>query len=110
MQYSTAGGPLIAVVALVVILLLCRWTFGTGGRYQRPAPPARPGAPADYGLLVPVATTRTPADAALLRDVLRDAGIRGTVAPGKAPGRSVVLVFAADADRARSLVASQPER
>ena len=109
MQYSTAGGPLIAVVALVVILLLCRWTFGTGGRYQPPTTPQR-RTEVDYGLLVPVATTRTSADAALLRDVLRDADIRGTIAPGEAPGHCVVLVFASDADRARSLVASHPER
>lgn len=107
MQYSTAGGPLIAVVALIVIMLLCRWTFGTGTRPPRPA--ARPRQAADdYGLLVPVAVTRTTADAALLREVLRDAGIRGTIAPAAEPGRHAVLVFTADAERARSLVGSQP--
>ena len=106
MQYSTAGGPLIAVVALVVILLLCRWTFGTGGRTQRAAQRAQPQQ-ADYGLLAPVVTTRTEADAVLLRNVLREAGIRGTTARGSAPGEHVVLVFRADVERARTLVASQ---
>lgn len=108
MQYATAGGPLIAVVALVVILLLCRWTFGPGGRSTRPAPQRARQAEVDYGLLAPVVTTRTEADAVVLRDVLREAGIRGTLAPGALPGEHVVLVFRADVERARALVASRP--
>jgi hypothetical protein len=67
----------------------------------------------DYGLLVPVAQVRTPDDAAMLRAVLQDAGIRCTV--GEAAGTDgasstslAVLVFRADADRARDLVSSRP--
>ena len=60
----------------------------------------------DYGLLVPVATVRMHDDAALLRAVLMQAGIRGTVAEGPVEGERVVLVFRADAERARGLVSS----
>ncbi len=107
MQYSTAGGPLIAVLAMIVLVLLCRWTFSTDSRARR-APRAPRSGPRDYGLLVPVAVVRTDDDAELLRGVLVSAGIRGTVAEGPGPGDRSVLVFRADADRARSLVASQP--
>ena len=105
MQYENIGGPLVAVLAMVVLVLLCRWVFSTGTRDQRTAARlAKAQARGDYGLLVPVATVRTQEDAGLLRDVLRQAGIRGTVAPGEAEGERVVLVFRADADRARTLV------
>ena len=107
MQYSHVEGLFVAVGALVVIMLLCRWVFSTGHRDQRTAQRlAKARARGDYGLLVPVATVRTEEDAALLRGVLRDAGIRGTVAAGDAPGERVVLVFRSDADRARTLVSS----
>lgn len=109
MQYSNAGGPLVAVVALVVIILICRWVFATDHRDQRTAKRlARARSAGDYGLLVPVAEVRTREDAELLRGVLREAGIRGSMTPaaGSQPGDWVVLVFRADADRARSLVAS----
>ena len=89
----------------MVIILLCRWTFSTGHRDQRTAKRLEKArSRGDYGLLVPVATVRTAADAELLRDVLRDAGIRGTVADGEQPPERVVLVFRRDADAARSLV------
>ena len=45
----------------------------------------------------------TGGEAQVLRDRLRDAGLRCTVAEG-ADGRPSVLVFRADAERARSLV------
>ena len=107
MQYSYAGGMLVAVGAMVVLVLLCRWVFSTTDRDRRTARRLqRLSAQGDYGLLVPVTTVRTDADAALLRGVLREAGIRGTVADGEQPGDRVVLVFRADAERARSLVSS----
>ena len=105
MQYENIGGVLVAVLAMVVLVLLCRWVFSTSTREQRTAARlAKARSRGDYGLLVPVATVRTEEDAVLLRDVLRQAGIRGTVAEGEADGERVVLVFRADADRARDLV------
>lgn len=102
-SYHFLVGPLVAFGALGVILLLCRWVFSA------PRPTATAATPAatprgDYGLLVPVASVRTADDAEMLRGLLRGAGIRCTVAAG-ADGADV-LVFRADASRARELVSS----
>lgn len=93
--------PLGALLALGIVLLICRWVFAPppASRAPRPAPP-----PGDYGLLEPVATCGTWQDAVRLRDMLRDGGVRGTVAEGTEPGQLVVLVFRADVGRARALV------
>ena len=92
--------PLIALAALGLIILICRWVFSTDHRTV----PQRPQERADYGLLEPVAVVRTSDDAQMLRDVLRDAGIRGTVTG--TDGAFAVLVFRADASAARDLVRS----
>ena len=92
--------PLIALVALGVIILICRWVFSTDHRTA----PQRPQGHGDYGLLEPVAVVRTQDDALMLRDVLREAGIRGTVTG--TDGAFAVLVFRADASAARNLVRS----
>lgn len=107
MQYSNSGGMLIAVVAMVLLVLLCRWVFSTGDREQRTARRLEKArSRGDYGLLVPVVTVRTEVEAASRRDVLTAAGIRCTVAEGLEPGTVAVLVFRSDADRARTLVSS----
>lgn len=94
-----------ALAALFVVIMICRWVFSTTDRDQRAAKRLQKArSRGDYGLLVPVATVRTQDDAVLLREVLRDAGIRGTIADGSVPGERAVLVFHADADRARVLV------
>ena len=93
-------GPWIVLVALGLIILICRWAFSTKERTPLPQPPAR----ADYGLLQPVTVVRTRADAEMLREVLRDAGIRGTVS--ETDGAFAVLVFSADAGTASALVRS----
>jgi hypothetical protein len=88
---------LIALLAMVLIALICRWVFKpthTGVRRTEPAP-------GDYGLLVPVASARTQADAVMLRDLLITEGVRASITP-----EHEVLVFAKDAERARALVAS----
>lgn len=106
-SYHFLVGPGVALAALAVAMLLCRWVFSTTDRDARAARRREAARTAgDYGLLVPVARVRTPEDAELLRGVLRDAGIRGTVSTEGAD--RVVLVFRAEADRARDLVASGP--
>jgi hypothetical protein len=101
-SYHYLVAPLVACGALVVIILMCRWVFSTSDREARAAQRrSRAVAGSDYGLLVPIATVRTPADAEMLRGVLREAGIRCTVSAG-----TDVLVFRADAERARDLVSS----
>ena len=92
-------GPLMLAVAVAAVVLICRWVFTPN--HPRPRPPADP---ADFGLLGPIAVVRTVDDADRLRDLLRDAGIRGTVTDS-ADGFAV-LVFRDDAGRARELVRS----
>lgn len=100
-SYHYLEGPLIAVAALGLIILICRWVFST----DRPAPAAATSpTPTDFGLLQPIAVVRTLDDASMLRSVLKDAGIRGTVTD--TDGGFAVLVFSADASRARDLVRS----
>lgn len=104
-QYENVGGLVVALVALLAIVLICRWVFSTSHRDSRASQRvAKARARGDYGLLVPVATAPTADDAEVLRGVLRDAGIRATVAAGQVAGERIVLVFRTDADRARSLV------
>ena len=100
------AAPLVALAALGLIILICRWVFSTDVRDERAARRlARARARGDHGLLVPVVTTDDEADGIRLRDVLRDKGLRATVAEGADEGTWAVLVFRADADRARRLVA-----
>lgn len=101
--YHYLLGPVAALCAVGVLVLISRWAFGTGTR----SPAARrPAGPPDYGLLVPVATVRSSEDAEMLRDVLATAGIRATVA-AQTPGRGfALLVFPDAAPQARDLLAS----
>ena len=108
-SYSYLFGPLVAAVALGVIVLICRWVFSTSHRDDRTARRLEKArARGDYGLLVPITRARTVDDAEMLRGVLREAGIRCTVAAAgdAAEDGTDVLVFRADAVRARDLVRS----
>ena len=102
-SYHHLVAPLVALGALLVIILICRWVFSTSDRDARTArrlAAAQASRGGDYGLLVPVATIRTVHDGEMLRAVLQDAGIRCTVSADE------VLVFPADLPRARGLVSS----
>ena len=106
-SYHYMIGPAAALLALGVIVLLCRWVFSTTHRDDRTARRlALARARGDYGLLVPVATAASLAQTDQVRSVLLDAGVRCTVADDAEPGAYAVLVFRADAERARSLVSS----
>lgn len=103
-SYHYLLGPLVAVAALGLLLLICRWVFATDHRDDRTARRLeRLASAGDYGLLVPISTVRTRDDALMLRSVLGEAGIRASVSQDGAA--HVVLVFRADATRARQLVA-----
>ena len=91
-------GPVVALCAMGVIVLLCRWVFSTDHRQVRHL------GPRDLGLLVPVAEVRTRDDADMLVEVLRTAGVRASVSAE--PPALQVLVFAHDADAARRLVST----
>jgi hypothetical protein len=99
-SYHYLEGPAVALVALGIIVLICRWVFATPHR-AAPRPAAERG---DFGLLQAITVVRTRADAEMLLGVLRAAGIRGTLSD--ADGGFAVLVFRHDASRARDLVRS----
>lgn len=107
--YHYLVGPLAALAAVGVLILLSRWAFGPG---HRPSVLLRESGQPDYGLLTPVATVRSREDADMLRELLAEAGIRGTIVPTtRAPGDRYytgfqLLVFPAAAARARDLLAS----
>jgi len=100
-SFSFLVGPVIAMVVLGGLMLALRWAFTPSRpRTGRPAPP-HDGA--DYGLLQPVATMPTSPASLAVRATLSDAGIRSTTRAER-DGRTSVLVFAPDRERARLLV------
>lgn len=101
-SYSYAFGPLMAVLVLAALVVLLRWGFRRGTSVV--APPARPGDPLDYGLLVPVATPATATDGRGMVERLRRAGIRAATVSTTDGLR--VMVWPADALRAHQLLES----
>jgi hypothetical protein len=107
--------PTIALVAVAVLSIACRWTFApVRGQRHRTGRLPRP-ASRDFGLLVQVATLRTRDDAEDVLGALRGRGIRSTVAPATGapdgpdePADWQVLVFAADARAAQDALALPP--
>lgn len=95
MPTASARESLIAVLAMVLVALICRWVFSP----THNAPVRRPAEPVDYGLLVPVTQAPSAEDALMLRDHLVAEGVRASV-----NGSHEVLVFRQDLDRARQLV------
>ncbi len=110
-------GPAIAVAATAVLVAVCRWVFSP--TRTRGYPGVSPYQ-ADFGMLVPVATLRTPSEADRLRQVLRQHGIRstsGATSPGPVQVDTDghirrhhisgwhVMVFPEDSPRARAVLA-----
>lgn len=86
------------VVALVAIGLLLRWTFGHQRNVRLPTDD--PDDPVATGLLTEVSRVPGPDSARILRDRLRAAGVRATVARADGGGYAV-LVFPADVKDAK---------
>ena len=98
--FSYVFGPLTALGGIALLIVVLRWSASSGGSLvQRPV---RPGDATDYGLLVPVAAPRTAAEGEAIRLRLEQLGLKATLARTNDGPR--VLVFAGDADRARSLL------
>jgi hypothetical protein len=100
-SYSYLFGPLIAFLAVGVLVLLLRWAFGGhgGSLVERRT---HDGAENEYGLLVPVASPQTYAEGELLRLALTDAGVRATLAHTTAGPR--LMVFRQDEAPARRIL------
>ncbi len=102
-QYTSASflvGPLIAFIAVGVLVLLLRWAFASGTSVV--ARPARQGRVDEYGLLVSVAAPPNYVEAEMVRRTLEDAGIKATLAQTLAGPR--LMVFPEDEARARAVV------
>jgi hypothetical protein len=99
---SSLGPFAVALLAVGLLILVMRWVF----RPSRPnAPRGRPpdASDGDIGLLTVVLSALTREEAVERRAVLTEAGIRSSVSSRR--DRTVdVLVFAADADKARILL------
>lgn len=96
--------PLMAFVAVGVLVLLLRWAFTPGRSLVARRP--RVGSSTEYGLLVPVASPPTVVQAEILRRHLLSRGIRATLAP--ASDGPVVLVWPRDAAVAREILRTDP--
>jgi hypothetical protein len=94
------AGPLIAVLTIAVLTVLLHRIFSSDTSQSTQLMSA-PGD--DYGLLATAATVRTLADASVVREHLRSAGIRSTLATAP-DGQIRVLVFADELMRARRIV------
>ena len=125
---------LVALVVVAVLALILRWAYGSPrpkdaelaefmerqrsddppsgslpGLHEVPEPHEAAVAdsppPGRYGLLVAVARVATEADGLALKAVLSEAKIRATIS--QEDDTTVVLVFPADAPRARRLVSQR---
>jgi hypothetical protein len=115
-------GPLTAIAVVAVLALLLRWAYSGRRRDARMAAARRAR---DFGLLVPVSTSRDRVVAEQQRELLLGAGLRATLAPALGPeyGHPVrvsaqgdllprragvegthVLVFPEDVTKARELL------
>jgi hypothetical protein len=104
-------GALVAMVMMAMLVMLLhrgRPKLATPETIQHELSPPKPTLLTDYisddyGLLATAAVARTHADAVLIKEHLRTAGIRSTLA--NAPdGQIRVLVFGDEVVRARRLV------
>lgn len=99
MDPATRFSVLFGGLALMgVMVLLLRWTFGTGRNQPGPRIPD-PDDPTGDGLLTEVSRVPTQPAAAVLRGRLREAGIRATIARDGDAYR--LLVFPDDVPDAR---------
>ena len=99
-SYSYLYGPLMAFLAVALLVLLLRWTFRRGSSVVERRP--QRGTASDYGLLVAVAAPPTFAEAELIRARLVGQGVRATLAPTTEGPR--VMVFDEEASVARALL------
>jgi hypothetical protein len=89
---------LVAFGVVGLLALVLRWAYPR----DRP-PPAVFHTGDDYGLLTEIVADASAADGRRFVALLRDAGIRATMTADRA-GRAHILVFPADAERARRVV------
>jgi hypothetical protein len=101
-SYSFAFGPLVALGALALLVLVLRWSHGRGTSLVQRS--VQPSTPDDYGTLVPIASPGTYIEGEVQRQRLEAAGVRATLAQTVDGPR--LLVFPEDEGRARTLLSA----
>ena len=99
-SYSYFFGPVVALLAIGVFILILRWSSQRGSSVVAPAPTA--GEETDYGLLVVVSRPASYIEGEIQRRTLVDAGVKATLTQTVDGPR--VMVFPADEAKARSLI------
>ncbi|MEY2989246.1 MAG: hypothetical protein RLZZ163_162 [Actinomycetota bacterium] len=102
-SFSYIFGPVVAFIAIGVLVLLLRWAF-SNKKSSVVAAAAKPGPASDYGMLVPIASPANYIEGEMLRRRLEDAGIRANLASTLDGPR--VMVWPADEGRARTVLTS----
>lgn len=103
-SFSYLFGPVVAFIAMGVMVLLLRWAFSSK-KTSVVAAAAKPGTAEEYGMLVPIATPANYIEGEMLRRSLEEAGIRANLASTLDGPR--VMVWPADESRARDVLTSR---
>lgn len=99
-SYAFVAGPLTGLAVIGFLALVLRWAFSRGASVV--ARPARPGAPTDYGMLVPVSAPADSAQADRVVAYLAARGIRAVSVPTTEGLRT--MVFRDDELKAHTLL------
>ena len=102
-SFSYVFGPMVAFIAIGVLVLVLRWAFNSK-KTSVVAAAAKPGPETDYGMLIAVAAPSNYVDGEMLRRRLEDAGIRANLATTLDGPR--VMVWPSDEQRARAVLTS----
>lgn len=100
-SFSYAFGPVIALLAIGILIVILRWAFSSK-RSSVVAAASKPGNEDEYGMLTPIASPANYIDGEMLRRRLEDAGIRANLASTLDGPR--VMVWPQDAQRARDVL------
>lgn len=99
--YSFLFGPIVALAGLGILIGLLKWAFPSKNTSLVPPRP-KAGRDHEYGLLVPIASPGTYIEGEMIRRQLEDGGVRANLTRTLDGPR--VMVFGADADRAREVL------
>ncbi len=98
-SYSYFFGPIVALAAIGVFVLILRWSSKRGASVV--AAPPTPSTETDYGLLVVVSRPESYIEGEIQRRTLEEAGVKATLATTLDGPR--VMVWPADEHKARAV-------
>jgi len=98
--FSYVFGPVVGLVAIGIMILILRWAFARGKSVVER--PSKNGSPAEYGMLVPIASPADYIQGEMLRQQLLTAGIRATLATTTEGPR--LLIWPSDQGKAQKIL------